>query len=94
MKIYSQDIGMEFGIQKCAMIIMRRGKLQMTEGIELPNQKKINAFGGKEIYKYLGIMEADTIKQVEMKGKLKTSISGEQENYSKPSYIAEISSNE
>ena len=38
------------------------------------------------------ILESDTIKQVEMKEKIKKSISVEQENYSKPNYIAEISS--
>ena len=25
-RIYSQDIGMEFGIEKCAILIMRSGK--------------------------------------------------------------------
>ncbi len=40
-RIYSQDIGMEFGIEKCAMLIMKSGKRHMTEGIELPNQDKI-----------------------------------------------------
>ena len=32
-RIYSQDIGMEFGIEKCAMLIMKSGKGYMTEGI-------------------------------------------------------------
>ena len=41
----------------------------MTEGIELPNQEKIRTYGEKETYKYLGILEADTIKQAEMKEK-------------------------
>ena len=59
--IYRQDIGMEFGIEKCAMIIMRSGKLLMTEGIELPNQEKKNqkkkkteCLKKKKAYKYLG----------------------------------------
>ena len=34
----------------------------MTEGIEIPNQEKIRTLGEKKIYKYLGILEADTIK--------------------------------
>ena len=34
-------------------------------------KKKIRMFGEKETYKYLGILEADTIKQVEMKEKIK-----------------------
>ena len=40
----------------------------MTEGIELPNQEIIT-LGEKETCKYLKILEADTIKQVEMKEK-------------------------
>ena len=48
--------------------------------------------GEKETYKYLEILGADTIKQAEMKEKLKKNSSREQENYSKPNYTAEISS--
>ena len=33
-RIYSQDIGMECGIDKCAMLVMKSGKRLMTEGIE------------------------------------------------------------
>ena len=32
-KICSPDIGMEFGIEKCAMLTMRSGKRYTTEGI-------------------------------------------------------------
>ncbi len=46
-------------------------KQKMTERIELPNQEKIRTLGEKETYKYLGILEADTIEQVEMKEKIK-----------------------
>ena len=49
---------------------MRRGKYTQ-QGIELPNQEKIRTLGEKETYKYLAILEADTIKQVEMKEKIK-----------------------
>ena len=69
-RIYSQDIGMEFGIEKCTMLLMKSGKRHMTDGIELPNQDKIRTRGENETYKYLGILEADTIKQVEMKDKI------------------------
>ena len=70
-RIYCQDIGMEFGIEKCAMLAMKSGKRHLTDGIELPNQDKIRMLGEKETYKYLGILEAGTIKQVEMKDKIK-----------------------
>ena len=69
-RIYSQDIGMEFGREKSTMLVMKSGKRHMTDGMELPNHDKIRTLGENESYKYLGILEADTIKQVEMKDKI------------------------
>ena len=69
-RIYSQDIEMKSGIEKCAMLGMKSGKRHTTEGIELPNQDKIRTLGENDAYKYLGILKADTIKQVEMKDKI------------------------
>ena len=51
--------------------------------IEQPNQDKIRTLREKETYKYLGILEADTIKQVEMKEKIRKGAPGESENYSR-----------
>ena len=68
-RIYNPDIGMEFGIEKYAMLIMKSDKRHMTEGTELSNQEKIRTLVEKETYKYLGILEADTIKKVEIKEK-------------------------
>ena len=39
------------------------------EGMELPDQEKMGTFRGKETYKYLGILKANGMKQVEMKEK-------------------------
>ena len=50
---------------------MKSGKRHLTDGMELPNQDKIRTLGEKETFKYLGILEADTIKQVKMKEKIK-----------------------
>ena len=66
-RIYSRDIGTEFGIEKCAILVMKRGKRQLTDGMELPNKDKIKTLVENETYKYLGILETDTIKQAEMK---------------------------
>ena len=52
------------------MLVMKSGKGHPTDEIELPNQDKIRTLGEKETYKYLGILEVDTIKQVEMKDKI------------------------
>ena len=49
---------------------MKSGKRHLTDGIELPNQDKIRTLAENETYEYLGILEADTIKQVEMKNKI------------------------
>ena len=80
---------MEFGKEKCAMLVMKSGKRHMMKGVELPNQVVIRMLGEKETYKYLGILETDTIKQKEMKEKkIKKSISEETENYSRQNSIA------
>ena len=48
-RIYSQVIGMEFGIEKCTMVIMRSRKRQMMEGKELLNQEKIRTLGKRRL---------------------------------------------
>ena len=35
--IFSEDIGMQFGIKKCGVLIMERGKVIRTDGIRLPD---------------------------------------------------------
>ena len=69
-KVNIQHLGMDFGIEKYAVLVMKSGKRHLTDGIELPNQDKIRMHAENETYKYLGILEADTIKQVEMKDKI------------------------
>ena len=61
---------MEFDIEKCAMLVMKRGKRHLTDRMELLNQDKIRTLAKNETYKYLGILEADTITQVEIKDKI------------------------
>ena len=51
-------------------MVMKSGKRHLTDGIELPSQDKIRTLGKKETYKYMGILEADTIKQVGIKDKI------------------------
>ena len=63
---FSCDIGMRFGIEKCGVIIMKRGKMVTCDGIELPDGEKMKGVS-EEGYKYLGIVELDGIKEKEMK---------------------------
>ena len=65
-RIITEDIKMEFGIDKCAVINVVKGKATQTEGIKLPDNKTIKDIGMTP-YKYLGILEADNIKHQEMK---------------------------
>ena len=66
-RIYSQDIGIEFSMEKHTLLVMKGGKQHITEGVELPNEVIIRSLGEKETYKYLRKWEADNIKQVEIK---------------------------
>ena len=68
--VFSQDIGMEFVIKKCGVIIMNRGKGKSTDRIELPSGEKIREIEA-EGYKYQGILEYDRIKRQEMKDKFR-----------------------
>ena len=36
-QLISQDIGMEFGIKKCGVVVLKRRKLHKSEGIKLIN---------------------------------------------------------
>ena len=57
---------MEFGTEKCALLIMKSRKGESVEGTKLPNQEWIKILGEKENYKYLGILKVD---QAEIKEK-------------------------
>ena len=62
--VMSSYIGMEFGIKNCAMLILKRGNLSSTNGIELPCGLRIREVeeGG---YRYLGVLELDRAKEKE-----------------------------
>ena len=65
-QLFSRDIGMEFGIKKCGVAVLKRGKLSKTEGIQLVNGERIKEVCEEE-YKYLGILELDRVNEQEMK---------------------------
>ena len=65
-QMFSTDIGMEFGINKCGAVILQRGKIVRSTGVLLPDGKLMKAIDD-DGYKYLGILESDKIKENEMK---------------------------
>ena len=48
--VFSEDVGMEFVIEKCAMLVMEKGKIVNSVGIELPNGKFIKSLQEGESY--------------------------------------------
>ena len=67
-RIFSNDISMEIGLDKCATLTIKRGSVVQAEGINLPNNN-IRGLNLEESYKYLGILQADDIKHVQVKKK-------------------------
>ena len=63
---------MEFCISKCGVLVMKKGKLIHSEGIEMPSGDRIKEIDADNGYKYLGILEADDIKDTEMKEKIRS----------------------
>ena len=41
--VFSEDVGMEFGIEKCATLVMEKRKIVKSIGTELLNGKVINS---------------------------------------------------
>ena len=69
-RIFSEEIKMEFGLSKHSVLIMKRGKVVQSDGLCISDGAMMRNIedGG---YKYLGILEANGIKHDEMKEQLK-----------------------
>ena len=61
---------MEFGIEKCAMLVIEKGNIVNSVGIELPDDNVIKLLQEGENYKYLGLLEEDRVLGEEMKLKV------------------------
>ena len=66
---YSNDIGMEFGMDKCAVLGIKNGKRVECKGVVLPSgdvMKDVDEDG----YKYLGVLQNEVQMNREMKEKI------------------------
>ena len=70
-KKFSDDIGMEFGLDRCAKATFIRGRLTSTSEIKLNEDTSIRELDQEETYKYLGTDEADGIQHSKMKEKIR-----------------------
>ena len=69
-RIFSEDIKMEFGLPKCGVLIMKRGKVVKSEVISIPDgkmTKNVEECGCK----YLRTLESDSVKHKEIKDQMK-----------------------
>ena len=63
-KIFSNDIKMEFGLDKCTKATFIKGKLTRTSDIVLNQDTAIKELDREGTYNYLGINEGDGIKHL------------------------------
>ena len=56
-RVFSDDIRMGFGLKKCGVVVMKRGKVVKYDEVDLPDGRRMNSVE-EDGYKYLGIIEA------------------------------------
>ncbi|XP_044755036.1 uncharacterized protein LOC123313989 [Coccinella septempunctata] len=60
---FSADIKMKFGLEKCSVVHVKRGKMAEEGDMELINGTSIRSLGLENTYKYLGIQQSFEIRQ-------------------------------
>jgi len=66
-KQYSNDIRMDFGLDKCAKATFIKGKLISSNNIKLDKDVTIKDLDQDDFYKYLGVKEKNGIQHTQMK---------------------------
>ena len=89
-RIFSKDICMEFGIDKCSTVVLRRGKLDKDNNdLVLSNDEIIKSLDENTSYKYLGMLETENIKNTEMKEQVTSEYKRRLKNILKSKFNAE-----
>jgi len=60
-KTFSDDIHMEFGLEKCAKIAFKKGKLVHSQNLVIDINREVQELEQGKTYKYLGIEESESI---------------------------------
>ena len=71
MKNVSDDIKMEFGLDKCAKASFKRGKKVSAEGIPLNDNQVIQDLDQAETYEYLALEEGEGVQHHKMKVRIR-----------------------
>jgi len=70
-KTFSNDIRRDFGLDKCAKITFKKGKLTHSQNLVTDINREIQELEQGKTYKYLGIEESEGIQHQQMKERLK-----------------------
>ena len=70
-KTFSDEIGIEFGLDKCAEATFKRGKMVKSTNVVLNDNKAIKELDQENTYKYLGMNESNGIQHSTMKEKIR-----------------------
>jgi len=66
-KNISDDIHVEFGLEKCANVVFKRGKLVHLQNLVIDINREIQELEQGKTYKYLGTEESEGIQHQQMK---------------------------
>ena len=69
---FSNNIGKEFGVEKCAVLTIKKGKMAKINETALPNKTTVKGLKEGDSCKYLVVIQVDGTKHHEMKEKVKT----------------------
>lgn len=69
-KKFSNDVGIKFGLKKCAKAIFERRRLIKWTSKKLENNTTITELEHEEVYKYFGVIESSGIHHVTMRVKI------------------------
>jgi hypothetical protein len=70
-KTFRDDVHMEYGLEKCAKVTFKKGKVIHLQNLMINSNREIQELEQGKMYKYLGIEESEGIQHQQMKERLK-----------------------
>ena len=67
LRIFSNDVIMQFEISKCQMLEMKRGKVMQSDGTKLPSRETRKSLKNEKECKSLVVLQFDSARSKEMK---------------------------
>ena len=72
MHVFSNDIGIVFGMEHCAILTTKKGKMVNNDGTVLLNKTTMKGLKERDSYKYSEVIQAGRTDHHEVKEKVKT----------------------